>query len=145
MTAAVIWLIAGLALIAAEVLSGEFVLLMICGGALAAAGASAIVGDDLLVGVGVFAVASVLLLFAVRPALRRRLDRGIDPGVMHHRALVGNTAFVVTRVDGHSGQVRIGGELWSARLLGGDDVIEPGAKVTVMDISGATALVVPQD
>jgi membrane protein implicated in regulation of membrane protease activity len=85
------------------------------------------------------------LLFAVRPALRRRLDRGIDPGVMHHRALVGNTAFVVTRVDGHSGQVRIGGELWSARLLGGDDVIEPGAKVTVMDISGATALVVPQD
>jgi membrane protein implicated in regulation of membrane protease activity len=145
MTAAVIWLIAGLALIAAEVLSGEFVLLMIGGGALAAAGASAIVGDDLLVGVGVFAVASVLLLFAVRPALRRRLDRGIDPGVMHHRALVGNTAFVVTRVDGHSGQVRIGGELWSARLLGGDDVIEPGAKVTVMDISGATALVVPQD
>jgi membrane protein implicated in regulation of membrane protease activity len=141
----VIWLIAGLALIAAEVLSGEFVLLMIGGGALAAAGASAIVGDDLLVGVGVFAVASVLLLFAVRPALRRRLDRGIDPGVMHHRALVGNTAFVVTRVDGHSGQVRIGGELWSARLLGGDDVIEPGAKVTVMDISGATALVVPQD
>jgi membrane protein implicated in regulation of membrane protease activity len=145
MTAAVIWLIAGLALIAAEVLSGEFVLLMIGGGALAAAGASAIVGDDLLVGVGVFAVASVLLLFAVRPALRRRLDRGIDPGVMHHRALVGNTAFVVTRVDGHRGQVRIGGELWSARLLGGDDVIEPGAKVTVMDISGATALVVPQD
>jgi membrane protein implicated in regulation of membrane protease activity len=145
MTAAVIWLIAGLALIAAEVLSGEFVLLMIGGGALAAAGASAIVGDDLLVGVGVFAVASVLLLFAVRPALRRRLDRGIDPGVMHHRALVGNTAFVVTRVDGHSGQVRIAGELWSARLLGGDDVIEPGAKVTVMDISGATALVVPQD
>jgi membrane protein implicated in regulation of membrane protease activity len=145
MTAAVIWLIAGLALIAAEVLSGEFVLLMIGGGALAAAGASAIVGDDQLVGVGVFAVASVLLLFAVRPALRRRLDRGIDPGVMHHRALVGNTAFVVTRVDGHSGQVRIGGELWSARLLGGDDVIEPGAKVTVMDISGATALVVPQD
>jgi membrane protein implicated in regulation of membrane protease activity len=145
MTAAVIWLIAGLALIAAEVLSGEFVLLMIGGGALAAAGASALVGDDPLVGVGVFAVASVLLLFAVRPALRRRLDRGIDPGVMHHRALVGNTAFVVTRVDGHSGQVRIGGELWSARLLGGDDVIEPGAKVTVMDISGATALVVPQD
>ena len=145
MTAAVIWLIAGLALIAAEVLSGEFVLLMIGGGALAAAGASALVGDGPLVGVGVFAVASVLLLFAVRPALRRRLDRGIDPGVMHHRALVGNTAFVVTRVDGHSGQVRIGGELWSARLLGGDDVIEPGAKVTVMDISGATALVVPQD
>jgi membrane protein implicated in regulation of membrane protease activity len=144
MTAAVIWLIAGLALISAEVLSGEFVLLMLGGGAFAAA-VAALLGLPLLGSALVFGGASVLLLFAVRPALRRRLDRGIDPGVMHHRALVGNTAFVVTRVDGHSGQVRIGGELWSARLLGGDDVIEPGAKVTVMDISGATALVVPQD
>jgi membrane protein implicated in regulation of membrane protease activity len=145
MTAAVIWLIAGLVLIAAEVLSGEFVLLMIGGGALAAAGASALVGGNLLVGVGVFALTSVLLLFAARPALRRRLERGVDHGVMHHRALVGNTAFVVTRVDGHSGQVKIGGELWSARSIDEHHVIEPGAKVTVMDISGATALVVPQD
>jgi membrane protein implicated in regulation of membrane protease activity len=145
MTAAVIWLIAGLALIAAEVLSGEFVLLMLGGGALAAAGASALLGGGPLLGVGVFAVASVLLLFAVRPALRRKLDRGIDHSVMHHRALVGNTAFVVARVDGHGGQVKIAGDLWSARSLDGHDVIEPGAKVTVMDISGATALVVPQD
>jgi membrane protein implicated in regulation of membrane protease activity len=146
MTAAVIWLIAGLALIAAEVLAGEFVLLMLGGGALAAAGASVLFPDSgPLVGVGVFAVTSVLLLFAVRPALRRKLDRGIDHSVMHHRALVGNTAFVVTRVDGHSGQVKIGGDLWSARSFDGHDVIEPGSKVTVMDISGATALVVSQD
>jgi len=145
MAAAVIWLIAGLALIAAEVLSGEFVLLMIGGGALAAAGASALADGNLLVGVAVFAIASVLLLFAVRPALRRKLDRGMDHGVMHHRALVGNTAFVVSRVDGHGGQVKIDGQLWSARSIDGDHVIEPGAKVTVMDISGATALVVPQD
>ena len=61
---------------------------------------------------------------------------------MHHRALVGNTAVVVARVDGHGGQVKIGGELWSARSIDGHHVIEPGAKVTVMDISGATALVV---
>jgi membrane protein implicated in regulation of membrane protease activity len=146
MTAAVIWLIAGLALIAAEVLAGEFVLLMLGGGALAAAGASALFPDSSpLVGVGVFAVVSVLLLFAVRPTLRRRLDRGIDHSVMHQRALVGNTAFVVARVDGHGGQVKIGGDLWSARSFDGHHVIEPGAKVTVMDISGATALVVPQD
>lgn len=144
MTAAVLWLIAGLALIAAEVLSGEFVLLMIGGGALAAAGASALFGGNLVIDVVVFALASVLLLFAVRPMLRRRLEKGMDHGVMHHRALVGNTAFVVKRVDGHGGQVRIGGELWSARAMDEHEVIEPGAKVTVMDISGATALVVGQ-
>jgi membrane protein implicated in regulation of membrane protease activity len=48
-------------------------------------------------------------------------------------------------VDGHGGRVKIGGELWSARSSDGNEVIEPGARVTVMDISGATALVVAQD
>jgi membrane protein implicated in regulation of membrane protease activity len=145
MTPAVIWLILGLVLIAAEVLSGEFVLLMLGGGALAAAAASAVVPDNVLVGTGVFAVASVLLLFAVRPALRRRLDRGMDHTVMHSKALVGVTALVVARVDGHGGRVKIGGDLWSARSFDGHHVIEEGEKVTVMQISGATALVVPQD
>jgi membrane protein implicated in regulation of membrane protease activity len=64
---------------------------------------------------------------------------------MHHKALVGVTAIVVARVDGHGGRVKIGGELWSARSSDGNEVIEPGARVTVMDISGATALVVAQD
>lgn len=145
MLPAAIWLILGLVLIAAEVLAGEFVLLMLGGAALAAAGASFIVQDAPIVGGVVFAIASVLLLLAVRPALRRRLDSGIEHSVMHSRALVGTTAVVVARVDGHGGRVKIGGDLWSARSLDGHDVVEPGAKVTVMDISGATALVVAQD
>jgi membrane protein implicated in regulation of membrane protease activity len=144
MTAAVIWLIVGLVLVAAEVLSGEFVLLMLGGGALAAAGVSFLVAGP-VVGAVVFAVASVLLIFAVRPALRRRLERGIDHSVMHSKALVGATAVVLARVDSHGGRVKIGGDVWSARAYGADEVIEPGAKVTVMDISGATALVVAQD
>jgi membrane protein implicated in regulation of membrane protease activity len=144
MSAGVIWLIVGLVLIAAEVLSGEFVLLMLGGGALAAAGASFVVGGPVVGGV-VFAIASVLLLFAVRPALRRRLDRGIDHSVMHHKALVGSTAVVISRVDGHGGRVKIGGDLWSARSSDGHEVIEEGRRVTVMGISGATALVVAQE
>jgi membrane protein implicated in regulation of membrane protease activity len=144
MSAGVIWLIVGLVLVAAEVLSGEFVLLMLGGGALVAAGASFLVAGP-VVGAVVFAVASVLLLFAVRPALRRRLDRGIDHTVMHHNALVGTTALVVSRVDGHGGRVKIGGDLWSARSSDGHEVIEEGRRVTVMAISGATALVVAQE
>ena len=144
MSAALIWLIVGLVLIAAEVLSGDFVLLMLGGGALAAAGVSFLVGGP-IAGAVAFVVVSVLLVFAARPALRRRLNRGIDHSVMHHKALVGTTAVVVARVDGHDGRVKIGGELWSARSSDGREVIEPGAKVTVMDISGATALVVGQD
>jgi membrane protein implicated in regulation of membrane protease activity len=144
MTAAVIWLILGVVLVVAEVVSGEFVLLMLGGGALAAGGVSLLVGGP-VVGAVVFAVVSVLLLFAVRPALRRRLDKGVDPAVMHHEALLGSTALVVARVDGHGGRVKIGGDLWSARTSEGHEAIEPGVRVTVLSISGATAVVVAQD
>ena len=144
MSAAVIWLILGLVLVAAEVLSGEFVLLMLGGGALAAAGVSFVVGGP-VVGAVVFAIASVLLLFAVRPALRRKLDRAVDPSVMHHHALVGGSAVVVARVDGQGGRVKIGGDVWSARSYDGGQVIEAGTQVTVVEISGATALVLAED
>ena len=139
---AVLWLIAGVVLIGAEVLSGQFVLLMLGGGALAAAGVSFLVPDSPVVGGVTFAIAAVLLLFAARPALRTRLESGMSEAPLHTRGLVGRGAVVVARVDGHGGQVRIGGELWSARTLDDHDVIEEGTAVTVMQISGATALVV---
>lgn len=142
MTPAVIWLIAGIVLIAAEVLSGEFVLLMLGAAALLAGGASALVAGNLVVGGVVFVVSAGLLVFAVRPPLRRRLERGLGHHESHVKRLVGASAVVVRRVDGHGGQVTIGGDLWSARAVDADDVLEPGQHATVMEISGATALVV---
>ena len=37
--------------------------------------------------------------------------------------------------------MKIGGELWTARAYDEDDSFEPGARVEVMKIDGATALV----
>ena len=56
-------------------------------------------------------------------------------------ALVGAHAVVLTRVDQNGGRVRIGGEEWSARAYVPDQVLEPGVKVEVAEIQGATALV----
>jgi len=139
----VIWLGVGLVLALAEVLSGEFVLLMLGGGAVAAA-VAALLGAGTALGAVVFVIASVLLVFAVRPALRRRLDRGVSTSVMHSDALVGGRAVVVTKVDGHGGRVKIGGAVWSARSYDDDHVIEEGRPVTVVDIKGATAYVVEE-
>lgn len=144
MTPAVIWLIVGLALIAAEVLSGEFVLLMLGGGALAAAGVTFLVGGP-VAGVIAFVVVAPLLVFAVRPALRRRLEHQIEDSRMHHRALEGREAVAVSRIDAGGGRVKIGGDLWSARPVHEDDVIEEGRSVLVVRITGATAVVVAQD
>jgi membrane protein implicated in regulation of membrane protease activity len=139
MTPALLWLIAGVLLVGAEVLSGDFVLVMLGAAALGAAGSAAL-GAPLALDVAVFAVLSLGLLFLARPALKARMHsaRELKTNV---DALVGKHALVEAQVDGHSGQVRIDGQLWSARALDETQVIEAGRTVTVMQIEGATAVV----
>jgi membrane protein implicated in regulation of membrane protease activity len=136
-TEAVFWLIAGIVLIGIELITGTFVLLMLGGGALAAALAS-VLGAPLLGDVGVFVVASLALLLGARPALRRRLHaEGLPSG----NSPVGLSGLVTDRVDRDSGQIKIGGDLWSARALDHREVFEPGQRVTVIELSGVVAVV----
>ena len=140
MPVALIWLIVALVLAAAEVLTGDMFLLMLGGGALAAAGAHWLFGWPVYADGAVFLVVSVLLLVLVRPALRKRLTpRG--PEIAGVRALEGKSAVVLDRVARHEGQVKLDGEVWTARPFNDDDVYEPGEHVTVMHIDGATAVV----
>jgi membrane protein implicated in regulation of membrane protease activity len=141
MPVAVIWLIFAVVLAGAEALTGDMSLLMLSGGALAAAGGSWLVGWPFWADAGVFLVVSVLLLVLVRPALRRRLTpaRGLPMGI---KALEGKTALVLGRVARDEGQVKLDGQVWSARPLNDNDVFEPGERVTVMQINGATAVVI---
>ena len=140
MPAALIWLVFAVGLAAAEVLTGDMFLLMLSGGALAAAGSSWLPGVPLWADGLVFLVVSVLLLVAVRPVLRRRLTVGAGlPEPV--KALEGKHALVLDRVDRHRGQVKLDGEVWTARTFNEDDVYEPGDQVTVMHIDGATAVV----
>ncbi|OLT48923.1 hypothetical protein BJF85_10590 [Saccharomonospora sp. CUA-673] len=139
MTAALIWLIIGVLLIVGEVLSGDFVLLMLGFGALAAAGADALTGN-LYIDVAVFAVASGGLLLLARPALKRRFLAGPEIKT-NSEALVGSHATTLSRVDVHGGQVRLAGDTWSARAMADGYVIDEGVQVTVVEIEGATAVV----
>jgi membrane protein implicated in regulation of membrane protease activity len=108
-----------------------------------AAVAAAIVS---LVGAGlgiqwiVFIAVSLASLAVLRPIARRHLR---TPGQIRTgtAALVGSRAVVLDRVDGDGGQVKIGGEVWSARSFDEDHVFEEGARVEVLQIKGATALV----
>ena len=71
MPAALIWLIFALGLGAAEALTGDMFLLMLSGGALAAAASTWLLGLPLWAQGMVFLVASVLLMFGVRPEIGR--------------------------------------------------------------------------
>ncbi|MDT5126002.1 MAG: hypothetical protein QOG79_2705 [Mycobacterium sp.] len=134
-----IWLVAALALAGAEALTGDLFLLMLSGGALAAVGSSLLVDNYVVDGV-VFLAVTLLLLVLVRPALRRRFAAGTGlPEPM--KALEGKSALVLDRVGRHEGQVKLDGEVWTARPLNDNDVYEAGDHVTIMRIDGATAVV----
>ena len=134
-----IWLIAALGLAGAEALTGDLFLLMLSGGALAAVGSNLIFDNYVIDGI-VFAVVSVLLLVLVRPALKRRFTQGT--GLLDRpKELEGKSALVLDTVGRHAGQVRLDGEVWTARPLNDNDVYEPGDHVTVVHIDGATAVV----
>ncbi|MFF1444277.1 NfeD family protein [Streptomyces sp. NPDC058295] len=89
----------------------------------------------------VFIVVSVALIAVVRPIAirhakqRPRLATGID-------ALKGKQAVVLERVDGSGGRIKLAGEIWSARALDTDRAYDVGQEVDVVDIEGATAIVI---
>ena len=136
----VIWLIAGVLLALAELFTLDFVLIMLAGGAFAAAVAGAL-NAPIPVQVFVFAVTSALGMLAVRPAIRRHMHRSADHTAMGVDAIEGTQATVIEQVAEGRGMVKIGGELWTARPYDATQVFEPGALVRVIEVKGATALV----
>ena len=140
MSAWAVWVLVAAAFAAAELFTpGLFVLGLLALPALAA-GAVAAAGASVAVQLLVFIVSSVAVLAVVRPIARRhvRLPGRLRTGAA---ALVGARAIVLERVDDSGGRVKIGGEEWSARPLFEGQVLEPGARVEVGEIKGATALV----
>ncbi len=139
MDAWLLWLIVAVVFGVGEIATLGFFLAPFAGGALAASLVAA-VGAPAGVSWAVFLVASIALLLALRPIARshRRQAPSLRTGTA---ALVGKSATVVERVDGDSGCVRLDGEMWTARAFDDDEVIEPGERVHVMEIRGATALV----
>jgi membrane protein implicated in regulation of membrane protease activity len=89
----------------------------------------------------VFIAASIGSVAFLRPIARRHLHvpTAIRTGTA---ALEGAKGIVLQQVDSSGGRVRLGGEEWSARAFFDDQVIEPGTRVEVVKIEGATALVV---
>ena len=135
----VIWAVIAAVLAGGEILTVGFFLGLIAVGAAVAAVAAA-AGVSVEIQVALFAVTSVASLAFVRPIAVRHMKTParLKSGTA---ALVGRRAVVLERVDSQSGQVKIGGEVWTARAYDEDDVFEPGARVDVMKIDGATALV----
>lgn len=135
-----VWLGVALALGAIEAATVDLVFIMLAGGALGGAAAAAFgLGFPLQVVLAV--VTAGLLLGVVRPLAKRRFTTP-DRVLMGTASYAGREGTVVEEVTASSGRVRIGGETWTARSVG-DRVAQPGERVTVVRIDGATAIVGP--
>jgi membrane protein implicated in regulation of membrane protease activity len=140
MGAWIAWVVASLILAVGEIFTpGLFFLGPIALAAIAAAIAAA-AGLDVALQVLVFAATSLASLAVLRPLARAHLHM---PAALRTgtAALEGAHAIVLQRVDQNGGLVRIGGEDWTARAFMPDQTIEPGTRVEVVKIEGATALV----
>lgn len=141
MDAWVLWLVAACILGAGELHTGGFFLAPFAIGAVAATILS-LLGVPTAAAVIVFLAASALVFLTLRPVAmsHRRLPPSIRTGAA---ALVGRPAMVVERIANSEGVgcVKIDGEVWTARAYDDEQIIETGARVDVVEIRGATALV----
>ena len=135
----VIWMIAAGVLAVGEIVSLSFFLGPIAVAALLTAGVAGL-GAGVALQIVVFTLVSIAAVGVLRPVARRHLR---TPGQLRSgtAALVGEHGVVLERVDRDSGQIKLRGETWSACAFDDDEVMEPGARVQVMQIRGATALV----
>jgi membrane protein implicated in regulation of membrane protease activity len=137
----IVWLVVACLLGLGEMHQGAFYLAPFAIGA----GLAAIVA---LLGVGaplsavVFVAGSGIVFTTLRPVARRhrRMPPSIRTGAA---ALVGKPALVLERIANGEGVgcVRIDSEVWTARSYDEDEVIDAGERVEVVEIRGATALV----
>jgi len=135
-----VWLVVAVLLAVGEVFTpGLFYLGPLAVAAIASA-IAAWAGGGWVVQLLVFVGASIASLGVLRPIARRhiKMPSALRTGTA---ALTGRNAVVVERVDANGGRVKIGGEVWSARSFDERQVLEPGTKVLVAEIEGATALV----
>lgn len=135
----IVWLIMAVAFAVGEVLTMGFFLAPFAVGALVAALIAAAGGGFVVAGIAFLAVSSAAFL-ALRPVARRhlKLPAQLRTGTA---ALVGKTGTVVETITADAGCVRIDGEVWTARPYDEDQTYEPGQRVHVLQIRGATALV----
>lgn len=142
----IVWLVLILVFVIIEMLTLDFVFLMIAIGSLGGL-VSGLFGAPWWLQLIIAAVLSVVLIFFIRPPLLHALKKGGDPAKSNVDRLIGMGGVVVSTVTRSAGLVKLQvGETWTARLApleGSPAELVPGEHVIVVSIDGATAVVTP--
>jgi membrane protein implicated in regulation of membrane protease activity len=142
----VLWLVIVVAAVVAELLTLSLVFAMIAAGALIGGLGTWLLGWPVALQVVAAAALSALLVFAIRPLLYRVLVHGKPRPLTNVDALAGMSARATASFIEGTGYARLAnGETWTARLADVHEHAEvgTGARLTVVAIDGATAVVAP--
>lgn len=133
-----IWLAAGGLLLVVEMLTVDLLFASLAFSALIAAGVSFLTPSAPVQGI-VFAIAAVISIFLLRPIALKNLKKSSPDIATNIEALIGASAITISEVDENGGQVKLNGEIWSARSSTGR--IKKTTQTKVVAIEGATAVV----
>ncbi|HEV8509024.1 MAG TPA: NfeD family protein [Gemmatimonadales bacterium] len=137
-----LWFLAAIALLVAEMFTAGFWVACLAVGA-AVAGVVALVPGLGIVSQGIaFALSSIVSMAGLRPRLMHYFQLG--PGTDLRTgvdALLGKTGIVTERIGpGGTGRVKVEGEDWRGASSDAT-VIEPGTPVTIIQVDGTTLMV----
>ncbi|WP_204920518.1 NfeD family protein [Microlunatus panaciterrae] len=138
-----LWLSIAFLLAIAEILSLDLVLIMLAAGALAGAGVAVLAPGLWWLQVLVAAAVAVGMLMLLRPTVMRRVRN--MPGYRSSTAkMVGSTGIATSDITRSGGEIKVDGQLWSARAFDPSAEIAAGDEVEVYEIDGAIAVVYPK-
>ena len=141
--AAILWLILMVVFLILEAATVTLVSLWFAAGALAAM-AAALLGGALWVQIALFLAVSAMALTALRPLAKKYFTPRLT--ATNVDSVIGSTGLVTAPIDNlsASGQVKLGGMVWTARSTSGDPIPE-GTKVRVDRIEGVKVFVSPAE
>ncbi len=134
------WLTVLIICLIAEAVTIQLVSIWFAAGAIGAL-LSAAAGFDIAVQLIVFLILSFVLLLGLRPFVKKFLRPKQDR--TNADRILGETAVVIQTIDNQNGtgQVRLMGQIWSARNMRNDEIINSGETVVIRAISGVKAMV----
>lgn|GEM_PF-79598 len=136
-----VWLIVAIFLAVVEILTTGFFMFWFALGA-GAATIVALLGLNIYWQIVFFLLISFLLVVFTRPLVQRFVHRS-DPAIKTNlEAMDGKQGLVTEPIDNvaGTGQVKVQGELWSARCASGD-LLPVGTRVTVAGVDGVKLMV----
>lgn len=132
------WLAATGVLLVVEMLTVDLLFASLAFSTLIAAGANAFGFNMVTQGI-VFGLGAAGSLLVLRPIALRHLKKKPADHATNIEALIGSTALALSDINDIEGQVKLSGEVWSARSYSG--LILNKSQVEVVAIEGATAVV----